>query len=85
MPSAATCAASGLRMIDDVMRAERADPVLRLGTRGGRDDSQVGALARDLDGDRADAAGTADDEDGRRGAGNGLGHVQPIETGSPMR
>ena len=53
-----------LRVVNDVMRAERLDPFLRLGPRGGGDHGQVSQGAHELNRDRADAARAADDEDG---------------------
>ena len=57
-------------VIDDVMRPEVFHPVLRFRPRGGGDDSEVGERPGNLDGDRADAAGAADDQDGARRARN---------------
>ena len=48
-------------MIDDVIRAEFLHPFLRFGARGGGDDGQAGQLAQ-LDRNRANAAGSADDQ-----------------------
>lgn len=74
-----------LRMVDHVMGSEPTNPVLGLRPRRGRYHGQVGPLAGDLDGDGADPACAADDKNSGRRAGNGLGHVQPVEQGLPGR
>ena len=72
-----------LRMVDHVVRAHLAHPGSRLGTGGGGDDNEVGERTGDLDSDRADAAGAADDDDGVCGARHRLADVQPVEQHLP--
>ena len=55
----------GLAVIQHMMRAQGANPVLRFRPRGRGDDLKVGELAGQLNGDGADAAGAADDEDAK--------------------
>jgi hypothetical protein len=50
-------------VVDDVVGAELAAPGRGGLARGGGDDLEADEAARELDGDRADAAGAADDED----------------------
>ena len=71
-------AGQGLRMVDHRVRAERQAPGARLGARGGGDHAQLRELARELDQDRADAAGAADDQQRLPGAAV-LRHPQPVE------
>jgi hypothetical protein len=47
--------------------------------RGGCHDRKIGELPRQLDGDRTDAAGAAEDHDRARRAGNGFRDIEPIE------
>ena len=49
-------------MVDDVMGAEIFDPAHRFGARGGRYHGEIGEHADELNRDRADAAGAANDE-----------------------
>jgi hypothetical protein len=49
-------------MVDDVMGAEILDPAPSLRARGGRHHGKIGERADELDGDRADTASAADDQ-----------------------
>ncbi|WP_433732433.1 hypothetical protein ACQP2Y_41175 [Actinoplanes sp. CA-051413] len=62
------------------MRAAVEDVLLRLRARRRADDLQVGQPAGELDQDRADAAGRAQDQQGARAAG---GQAEPVEEGLP--
>jgi hypothetical protein len=72
-----------LAMVDDLVCAEVAHPRLCLRTRGGGDDGEARELARELDGDGADAARAADDQE--RAAVHPLAalHADPIEQQLP--
>jgi hypothetical protein len=67
-----------LRMVDDGVRAQRQAPLARFCARSGRDDSQPGELARELDQDGAHAARAAGDEQ-RLPFAAVLGHLQAVE------
>lgn len=72
----------GLAMVDDMVRAEGEAPVARVGPRGGGDDGEAGKAAGELDCDRADAAGAADDEE--RAARRGIaGELEAVEEHLP--
>ena len=66
-------------VVDDMVSAHVLRPRYRLGPRGGCDDRKIGQLPRELDRDRADAAGAAEDQDRARRAGNGFRDVEPVE------
>ena len=68
-----------LLVVDDMMRAHVLRPLHGLGPRCGRYDGKIGQLPRQLDGDRADAARAAKNEDRARRAGNGFGDIEPVE------
>ena len=75
----------GSGMVDDMMCPEPLHPRLGVRPRGGGDDREVRALTGDLDGDRADAAGAANDEDRGGGTRNPFRHIQAIEHRLPCR
>ena len=66
-------------VVDDMVSAHVLRPRYRLGPRRGCDDRKIGQLPRELDRDRADAAGAAEDQDRARRAGNGFRDVEPVE------
>jgi hypothetical protein len=71
-------------MIDGVVRAKLLHPFARLASRGGRNDRQIGKLTGDLYSDRANAAGAANDQDGRSRLPCLPLHVEPLEESSVL-
>ncbi len=70
-------------MVDHVVGAEVPAPLRRLGARGRSDHDEIRELPGELDRDRADAAGAADDQDRGGGTRNGRGDVEPVEQHLP--
>ena len=68
-----------LFVVDDMVRAHALRPSYRLRPRGGRHDLKIGQLPRELNGDRTDAAGAAEDQDRARRAGDGSRDIEPVE------
>jgi len=72
-------------MVDDIVRAHALHPGDRLGPRRGGDDSQARQTPRDLDQDRADAAGAVDDEKRAGLRLDAVGYGEAIKTRVPTR
>ena len=66
-------------MIQHMVGAEIIGPFLRFRARRSGDHREIGQCAGELDGDRADAAGAANDQDRIGGTGNGIVDLQPVK------
>ena len=66
-------------VVDDMMGAHVLRPLHGFGPRRGRHDRKIGQLPRQLNGDRTDPAGAAEDQDRARRAWNGFRHIEPVE------
>ena len=72
-----------LAVVDDVVRAHLLHPFHRFRARGRGDHGQPGQRPRQLHGDRTDAAGAADHQQGIGRARHRVVHAQAVEQGFP--